>query len=155
MPLLSPLPSPGKNMQVRLLFSMSHYLEVICSLKIHQYYSEIRRKTKKKLKICYVLMKVIICLICWVFLPLCVFFSFKSRRLCWKDIELLPPWWVIECGKGEKTVICRVTWKERASSSSWEPAVIKDTEKPLGEAEKKTGLRKNGKTFLHIRTILA
>lgn len=48
-----------------------------------------------------------------------------------------------------------MTWKERAAASIWESAVTEDTEKPLGEAEKKTGLRNKGKTFLHIRTILA
>lgn len=57
--------------------------------------------------------------------------------------------------RGEKTLNCRVTWEERPAASNWEPAVIEDTEKPLGGAEKTTGLRNNGKTFPQIRTILA
>ena len=56
--------------------------------------------------------------------------------------------------RGEKTVNCRVTREERAASPKWEPVVTEGTDKLLGGAEK-TGLRRNGKTFLWIRKGLA
>ena len=57
--------------------------------------------------------------------------------------------------RGEKTVDCRGTWKERGAAPKWEPAVTEETEKLLGGAEKMTGLRSNGKTSLWIRRDLA
>lgn len=48
-----------------------------------------------------------------------------------------------------------MTGEERATAPKWEPALTQETEKLLGAAEKTTGLRSNGKTFLWIRKDLA
>lgn len=48
-----------------------------------------------------------------------------------------------------------MAWEERAIVSKWEPAVTEETEKLLGGTEKKTGLRRKGKTFLCVRRDLA
>lgn len=100
MPLLSPLPSLDKTMQIRHLFSKSHCLEVISVLKTHQRHSEIQRKTKE--------LKNLLCvnelLSVWFVGVFPLFLSVFHLRAadCWKDIGFLAPWQATECAKGRE-----------------------------------------------------
>lgn len=87
--LLSPLPSLGKTMQVRHLFSVSHCLELTCALRDHQCYSVIWRK-RQETKNLHVHESCYLFNLLGFFPPVWVLCSFKRSGLPWKDSRITP-----------------------------------------------------------------